>query len=181
MEAHTSTHQMTPLAHGVKIGELARRLGLTARALRYWEERRLVPPARRSPGGTRLYGEDHARCVRGIQRLKRAGFSLDQIEQMQQGLREEPSALRALGSLNEALLDRERQLRDRIQEQQALIAELDEARRSLSACDGCDGRGFGAECIECLHEQSRRPLPDCLHGALEGAALASTSTSPPAP
>jgi MerR family redox-sensitive transcriptional activator SoxR len=171
MATMTNVTSMTAPSRGVKIGELARRLGLTARALRYWEERHLIPPARRSSGGTRLYAEETARCVRGIQRLKRAGFSLDDIENLQVGMAEASSPRLAMGGLGLALVKRERELRERIREHQLLIAELESARRSLEGCERCDRQEFGSECVDCLSQRIGRSLPDCLHGVLEGAAV----------
>jgi DNA-binding transcriptional MerR regulator len=57
------------------IGELARRAGVTASALRYYEERGLLPrPARIS--GQRRYPESAARLVAAILLYSDAGFSL---------------------------------------------------------------------------------------------------------
>jgi len=36
---------------GLKIGELARRAGVTAKAIRFYERKRVLPPARRAPNG----------------------------------------------------------------------------------------------------------------------------------
>jgi MerR family transcriptional regulator, thiopeptide resistance regulator len=62
-----------------KIGELARRTGLTVRTLHHYDEIRLLSPAERSDGGHRVYGEaDVARLYR-IVSLRSLGFPLDAI------------------------------------------------------------------------------------------------------
>lgn len=61
------------------IGRIARRSGVSAKALRLYEASGLLPPARRSPAGWRLYGADALRRLQKIVLLRRAGFSLEEI------------------------------------------------------------------------------------------------------
>lgn len=64
----------------LKIGELARRTGLTVRALRHYDDIALLVPSERSSGGYRLYGrKDVARLYR-IQALRRLDLSLAEIQ-----------------------------------------------------------------------------------------------------
>ncbi|HEY0216830.1 MAG TPA: MerR family transcriptional regulator [Cellulomonas sp.] len=58
----------------MRIGELARRAGVSVRSLRYYEEQGLVP-ADRSPGGQREYPEAAVGRVRFIQQLYAAGLA----------------------------------------------------------------------------------------------------------
>ncbi len=157
--------------HLVKIGELADRLGLTTRALRYWEERSLLPPARRTSGGMRVYGDEHVRAARGILRLKQAGFALDEIVEIQRALHGSPSALDGMGGMARSLQLREERIRERIAEQQVLLAELEAARRCIGLCDGCHGKPYDADCITCLADASGHAMPDCLSSLLEAATL----------
>jgi len=60
----------------MRIGELAQRTGTTTRALRFYETQGLLR-ARRAANGYREYGEDDFRLVSEIQRLRAAGFSLE--------------------------------------------------------------------------------------------------------
>jgi DNA-binding transcriptional MerR regulator len=60
----------------VSIGEAARRLGLNASALRYYEERGLVQPTSRR-SGRRLYGPEALRRLAFIQLGQRLGLGLD--------------------------------------------------------------------------------------------------------
>ncbi len=62
------------------IGELCDEFGVTARALRFYEDEQLIAPERR--GTQRLYSErDHARLA-WILRGKRVGFSLAEIKEL---------------------------------------------------------------------------------------------------
>jgi DNA-binding transcriptional MerR regulator len=62
------------------IGEVARRVGVTTRTLRYYEEVGLVTPSVRSAGGSRRYTEDDVARVLRIRELQSVmGFNLDEI------------------------------------------------------------------------------------------------------
>ncbi|MET9697651.1 MerR family transcriptional regulator [Streptomyces sp. NPDC006529] len=61
----------------MRIGELAERAGTTTRALRYYEDRGLLP-ARRSGNGYRSYDEDDLRLLREIRVLQDFGFELEE-------------------------------------------------------------------------------------------------------
>ncbi|HZN77248.1 MAG TPA: MerR family transcriptional regulator [Micromonosporaceae bacterium] len=60
----------------IPIGEAARRLGVNASALRYYEERGLVRPATRR-GGRRMYGPEQLRRLAFVGMMQRLGLSLD--------------------------------------------------------------------------------------------------------
>ena len=154
----------------LKIGDLSRRLDLTTRTLRYWEELGLLPPTRRTDGGLRVYGEEHVRAARGIVRLKHAGFSLDAITHMQRGMKETRTALEGMTSIAASLAEREQEIRAHIREQEILLEELASARRCAGLCDGCHGKVFDSECIACLSEASGHTMPDCLRSVLEAAS-----------
>jgi DNA-binding transcriptional MerR regulator len=64
----------------LRIGEAAQRLGVSERALRYYEELGLVMPAHHSPGGNRRYGRHELARVRRIRELQDLmGLNLDEI------------------------------------------------------------------------------------------------------
>lgn len=63
----------------MKIGELARRAGVTVRSLRFYDEIGLLSPALHSEGGHRLYGEREVRRLQRIRSLQSMNFSLKQI------------------------------------------------------------------------------------------------------
>lgn len=65
----------------VEIGEAARRLGVSAAALRMYEKRGLVPAASRTPSGYRVYAHEDLQRARLVRRARRAGLSLAQIAQ----------------------------------------------------------------------------------------------------
>ena len=64
-----------------KIGELARRTGLTVRTLHHYDEIGLLSPAERSDGGHRVYDEADVQRLYRIVSLRSLGFPLDAIAQ----------------------------------------------------------------------------------------------------
>ena len=63
----------------LRIGRIAERTGLSAKALRLYEKRGLLKPTSHSAAGYRLYGPDALERLMQIAVLKRAGFSLAEI------------------------------------------------------------------------------------------------------
>jgi DNA-binding transcriptional MerR regulator len=64
----------------LRIGEVAERLGISTRTLRYYEEVGLLTPSGRSGGGARHYTDLDLERVKHIRRLQTLmGFDLDRI------------------------------------------------------------------------------------------------------
>ncbi|HEV8408414.1 MAG TPA: MerR family transcriptional regulator [Sphingomicrobium sp.] len=108
----------------IDIREVAKRTGLTSRALRFYEARGLLRPLR-TYSGRRLYGRGELERIQQILALKRAGLSLAQI-----------GRLTARGSMDLAALV-EAQLKI-IEEREA---ELGEARALLLSIKSRIDRG----------------------------------------
>lgn len=63
----------------LKIGELAKRAGLSVRALHHYDAIELLSPSARTQGGARLYGPSDLVRLHRIQALKHMGYSLPEI------------------------------------------------------------------------------------------------------
>ena len=66
----------------MQIGEVAERIGLSLRTIRYYEEVGLVTPSARSQGGFRLYTERDAGRLQLVKDMKPLGFSLDEMRDL---------------------------------------------------------------------------------------------------
>ena len=66
----------------MQIGEVAERIGLSLRTIRYYEEVGLAVPSARSDGGFRLYVEDDVERLRVIMQMKPLGFSLEEMREL---------------------------------------------------------------------------------------------------
>lgn len=65
-----------------QIGEVAERVGLSLRTVRYYEEVGLVTPSDRTAGGFRLYTDDDVERLELVKHLKPLGFSLDTMSEL---------------------------------------------------------------------------------------------------
>ena len=122
----------------LQIGEIAKRAGVSVRTVRYYEERGLLPPAARTSGGVRLYGEAEVARLCVIRRLRTLGLSLDEIEGLLGGRNTiEGRSERVTHTLQVLLLEQKRAV-----EQLAAITqlkqEIDEAIASVRVCSTCD-------------------------------------------
>jgi MerR family transcriptional regulator, thiopeptide resistance regulator len=64
----------------LKVGELAKRAGLTVRALHHYNRIGLLNPSARSEAGYRLYNRDDIARLHQIQALQRLGLSLSEVQ-----------------------------------------------------------------------------------------------------
>ncbi|MDE3194530.1 MAG: MerR family transcriptional regulator, partial [Chloroflexota bacterium] len=76
---------------GYRIGELAGRLGLTERTIRYYEEMGLLGLVRRVEGGRRSYTDEDVQRLKFIQRLKMLGLSLQEMHELERLYRQDGS------------------------------------------------------------------------------------------
>jgi DNA-binding transcriptional MerR regulator len=99
-----------------KIGQLARRTGLTVRTLHHYDQIRLLRPSARSASGHRIYSPSDLARLQQIVSLRQVGFSLTQIKRC---LRD-PDFVAA-----DALRLQLEHVKQQIQEQQKLCARLE--------------------------------------------------------
>ena len=64
------------------IGEVAERVGLSLRTIRYYEEVGLIAPSARTQGGFRLYTEADVNRLQLVKDMKPLGFSLDEMRDL---------------------------------------------------------------------------------------------------
>lgn len=105
-----------------QIGELARRTALSTDAIRFYERRKLLPPAFRSAGRFRLYAADDIERLRFVQRMQRLGFSLEEIKRLMAIRADKAHACAAVRKFLKTKLD---DVRTKIRELQELENELE--------------------------------------------------------
>ncbi len=67
---------------GLKIGELARRAGVTAKAIRFYERKRVLPPAKRAANRYRLYDDDAVGMLYFVKQATGLGLTLAEIKEI---------------------------------------------------------------------------------------------------
>lgn len=94
----------------LRIGEVAKRTGLRASAIRYYEAIGLVARARRSSSGYRQYGPHLVRQLEFVQLAQGLGLSLDEVQPLVRLLsrrRRPPAALLRYGERHLALAQKQ--------------------------------------------------------------------------
>ena len=71
----------------MKINEVEALVGITKKNIRFYEAEGLLAPRRNSDNGYRDYGEVEVETLRRIKLLRKLGFPLEEIRQMQTGSR----------------------------------------------------------------------------------------------
>lgn len=97
----------------MQIGIVAKRIGLSVDAIRFYERNALLPRAARTAGGFRQYGESDVETLAFIRRVQGLGFKLSEIRALLRlrGKRWQPCAP-VRRRLQEKLADVQRKLSD---------------------------------------------------------------------
>lgn len=66
----------------MNISQAAKFTGLTSKTIRFYEEKGVIPKARRSENGYRYYTKDQLEILGFIKRARELGFSLDECRQL---------------------------------------------------------------------------------------------------
>lgn len=67
---------------GLKIGELARRTGVTVKAIRFYERKRVLPPPKRAVNRYRFYDDEAVAMVRFVKQAAGLGLTLAEITEI---------------------------------------------------------------------------------------------------
>ena len=130
----------------MKIGELAKEAGLTAKTIRFYEGVQLLDDPGRTESGYRQYGAEDVERLEFIKNAKRLGLSLDEIRDILK--------IRALSQSPcvhvRALLDQ------KLEQVDAVIRQLEEFRQALQQ--------LGAESHEVVEQAAGQP---CNCGIIE--------------
>lgn len=114
----------------LSVSQVARRTGVTVRALHHYEACGLLRPAARSGAGYRLYGEAELLRLQHIVSLKALGLTLDAVRT---GLDAD------VPSLADAVRRQVTQLRETIARQHELLVRLERLEQRLAAGEAIDG------------------------------------------
>ena len=134
-----------PRAPTYSISELAKEFALTTRAIRFYEDLKLLTPER--AGATRVYGERERVRIKLILRGKRLGLSLAEIGELLDLYEVARNERAQLSKFLALLADRRARLLQQKEDIDATLAEIDgverECRRRLKEPAGAPGKAAG--------------------------------------
>ena len=133
---------------GLKIGQLARQVGVTAKAIRFYEAKRVLPRPTRGTNGYRLYGQDAVETLTFVKQAAGLGLTLAEIREIiaiRQG--GQPPCAHVHRLLQDKARELDRKLRD-------LINMRWQIRRSLAAWSRASRR----RAVVCPHIEGQRAV-----------------------
>ena len=115
------------------IGQVARHVGLSPRAVRFYEAEGILPRAQRTASGYRLYAERELELLRLVAQLRRVGLSLADVREVIR-LRERgvPPTHRVIALLEARIADLDRELDSLHEARGRLVDVLHRVRFGLS-------------------------------------------------
>ena len=114
------------MTDGWKVGELAKRTGVSVRTLHHYDELGLLVPTRRTRTGHRIYGTKEVRRLQQIRSLQQLGLTLDEVRE----------CLDRKGETVSKVLGRHViRLRERIRAETELLSRLESLERRIASGD----------------------------------------------
>ncbi|MDB4957595.1 MAG: transcriptional regulator, MerR family [Myxococcales bacterium] len=135
----------------VRVGELAKAVGKTVRAMHLYEELGLLEPRARSEGGFRLYGPEAIDRIHWIVKLQAIGFTLAEIQGFVKEFQDAHSAPVASARVRAMFTEKQQKIREQIIQLQVIENDLSEALAYLDSCQTCSTDYAPTECGACDH------------------------------
>lgn len=135
----------------LRVGDLAKVVRKTVRAMHLYEELGLLRPASRSAGGYRLYSSDAISRVKWITRMQEMGFSLPEVQaflKSWEGSANGPQGMEQVRAVFEAKLAETRETMARLRD---LERELQASLSYLDLCGSCEPVHKQTDCGCCDH------------------------------
>jgi DNA-binding transcriptional MerR regulator len=121
----------------MRVGELAKAVGKTVRAMHLYEELGLLEPRARSEGGFRLYGPEAVDRIHWIVKLQAIGFTLAEIQGFVKDFMQAGSAPEATARVRALFTEKQQQIREQITQLQVIENDVTEALAYLDSCQTC--------------------------------------------
>jgi len=115
------------------IGEIAQKLDMSQRTIRYYEEIGLLNSIKRVEGGRRIYTDADLRRLKLIKRLKIMGMTLSEMQELEAMWTIEKSNDKVLKRLLELLNNQLQRLDDRIADLNILRNEIVEYQNRINS------------------------------------------------
>ena len=162
-------------SHLLRIGDVSKLTGKTARAIHLYEELGLLQPATRSSGGFRLYEASVVERVRELEQLRSLGFSLQEMRELVRAWWGAGLGTEAMDALRVLFKRKLQAAREAVLRYQQLERELADGLAYLEACRGCEcDASAGEVCVRCQRDHGMEQEPALVAG------LKNASPQPPA-
>lgn len=134
----------------MQIGTVAKKIGLSVDAIRFYERSALLPRAPRTPGGFRQYAQIDVQTLAFIRRVQGLGFKLSEIRSL---LRLRGDRVQPCAPVRDRLEQKLADVRRKLADLQKLEHEL---RLALRSCNQ-ELRRQGTHCPILKNRSTRKP------------------------
>ena len=163
----------------MRVGELAKAVGKTVRAMHLYEELGLLEPRARSEGGFRMYGPEAVDRIHWIVKLQAIGFTLAEIQGFVGDFQDAGSGREATARVRALFTEKQSQIREQIVQLQVIENDLSEALAYLDSCQTCTDEYAPTACGECDHHGHQRGEAPPLFAGLSRLPGAAAGTAGP--
>lgn len=146
--------QLAKSKGSLRIGDLAKRVGKSTRAVRLYEGLGLLGPTDRTEGGHRVYGDEALVRLGWIDKLQVLGMSLQEIKAFLDELEDRgtgPDAMTRVRGMFETKLA---EVQGQIEALQSLSTELQDGLDYLETCHTCAPTTELGACRVCSHDHA---------------------------
>ena len=143
----------------LKIGEVARRTGVTLRTIRYYQSLGLIEAARRTRGGLHLYPCEACDRIQFIRDLRSINISLGRIRDMLERRKAADTGSDGARDVAAMLTRGLAEVEKRVEHYLTLRREMTEALKVLDRCLQCSARPVPQVCYTCENLTHRDRIP----------------------
>jgi DNA-binding transcriptional MerR regulator len=141
------------------IGDVAKKLGLSLRTIRYYEELGILKPRGRTAGHFRLYTEDDVKRLEAVQSLKSLGYSLKQIQNVMAAASRSKTGHELVSTILSDLSKQEALAKEQIRHYRETLKSIENSSRVLKKCLGCKKKPKKSQCLKCEVFESEEEVP----------------------
>ena len=131
----------------LQIGEVARRAGVSIRAVRYYEEKELLTPDSYTSAGMRLYTTQDVTKLIFIRRFKNLGLNVKEIEMCFGKLPELRDRQQHVEHTLELLRMQKKKVREESTKLKQFDREIDNSLEKVNRCLKCKAEKCSEQCV----------------------------------
>lgn len=146
----------------MKVGEVARRAGVSTRTVRYYEELGLLEPSGRSRGGFRLYTEEDLDRLKVIEDLKLLDIQLSDIQEILRKRRESGTGADSATAIASWFSDQVERLDFLLDKYEGMKEDMERTLTILESCAVCREKPSRDICLACPAVRESGGIPRLL-------------------
>ena len=156
----------------LKVGDLAKAVRKTVRAMHLYEEMGLLRPVSRSTGGYRLYTPEAVARVKWISRMQDMGFSLPEVQGFLKTWESSENGPNGMRRVREVFEEKLAETRAQVERLRALERELVASLSYLELCGSCGPSHLQTDCGCCAQPgHDVEPAPELVSGLTRPHAI----------